>query len=103
MAATQSGSGSYQELIATAYNSKTGGGLTNGDTNIQYSPLSFVRAGYYNYTSGSLVNRGSYGVYWEAKVYDATYAYSLYFYSANLYPQDSHYKGGGFSIRCTIY
>ena len=101
--ATYSGSGSYQELIATAYNSKTGGGLTNGDTNIQYSPLSFVYAGYYYYRNGNLDYRGDYGYYWESMVYNATDAYYLFFYSTRLGPQYNNGKGYGRSIRCTIY
>ena len=60
----------------------------------------FVRGGHYVYYSGSLYGRGSYGLYWESKVGNATNAYYLDFYSSNLYPQSSLNKGSGFSARC---
>ena len=60
----------------------------------------FVRGGYYSYSNGNLYYRGSYGYYWESRVYNATYAYSLLFYSTGLVPQNNYYKGYGFSARC---
>ena len=59
-----------------------------------------VRGGLYNYSNGSLDLRGSYGYYWESKVYSATNAYYLLFYSTLLFPQNNYNKGNGFSARC---
>ena len=100
--ATTSGSGSYRELIITTYNSDNGNSQAK-DAAVQPNPLSFVRAGGYNYTNGNLYNRGSSGHYWESKVDNATYAYYLNFNSTFLLPQNYYGKGVGFSIRCTIY
>ena len=74
--------------------------MTTNDNGIQRAPLSFVRGGYYNYSNGNLDYRGSYGYYWEARVYNANYAYSLCFGSTNLNPQSNRNKGYGFSLRC---
>ena len=74
--------------------------MASNDYGIQRAPLSFVRGGYYFYSNGNLNNRGSYGYYWESKVYGAASAYFLYFYSTYLYPQNGNSKGNGFSARC---
>ena len=92
--AEYSGKGSYQYLLTYTYN------MASNDYGIQRAPLSFVRGGYYVYSHGSLYYRGSFGYYWESKVYDATYAYYLRFYSTFLSPQNNYSKGDGFSARC---
>ena len=90
-------------LINTTYNMQNSG--SNRDTPIHFAPLSLVRAGYYEYSNGSLYQRGSGGENWESKANSAR-AYTLYFTSGYLNPQNSTFyndgKGNGFSIRCTI-
>ena len=44
-------------------------------------------------------NRGSGGYYWSASFYSARYAYSLYFYSGGVDPQDCNYRYNGFAVR----
>ena len=64
------------------------------------APLSFVRGGRYNYSDGSLNDRGSLGYYWETSVYAASLAYRLSFNSTGLLPQYNGNLGYGFSLRC---
>ncbi len=60
----------------------------------------FVRGGFYDYSYGNLDVSGSYGRYWESRVYDATFAYYLYFSPSFLNHQHGFVKGYGFSARC---
>ena len=47
----------------------------------------------------SLSDRGSYGYYWSGSWLSADRAYSLYFYSSSVYPQDSNNRYRGCSVR----
>ena len=91
--AAYTGKGSYKYLMDT-YN------MTTNDNGIQRAPLSFVRGGYYLYSNGGLNYRGSNGYYWEARVRSASVAYSLYFGSTFLAPQNHYDMGLGLSLRC---
>ena len=62
------------------------------------SPLKLPVAGYRNYSSGSLNDVGSYGVYWSSTV-DGTFSRSLNFISSNAYMY-SDTRAYGFSVRC---
>ena len=90
-----SGKGSYYDLMNT-YN------MSGNDAGIQAAPLSFLRGGYYYYSNGGLNNRGDRGYDWESRVDSDTYAYRLVFQSTSLNPQNSNYKGSGFSLRCIV-
>ena len=59
----------------------------------------FLAASGYRYgTSGGLSYVGSYGYYWSAAQYSADSAYGLSFTSGTVYPLDSSYRAGGFSV-----
>lgn len=68
--------------------------LINGNS------IFFPAAGYYTRTSLEL--HGSYGFYWLSRRYDATYAYDLYFYNTNVYPQNYRYRRYGFPLRAVF-
>ena len=93
-----SGNKSFQNLIATIYNSKTGSSLTNADTGLL--ALSFLYSGVYGYDSGALNYRGTRGYYWSLRGDSDTYANYLNFYSTHVYPQDGYYRGRGIAVRC---
>ena len=90
-----SGSGSYYDLMTNIYRPSG----ANKDTMVLSVPLSFLRAGYYNY-SGSPGYLASYGGYWSFRRNGATIARTLYFDSAGIYLQNDTYRGYGFSLRC---
>ena len=105
--ATYDGNKSYYNLISSVYRSTNGksyiandGGTKNADTSLLYSPLSFLRSGYYYWESASRDNRSSLGGYWESRSYSSITARLLYFLSTHLYPQDYDVRGYGFSVRC---
>ena len=77
-------------------------GTPRNDYGIQRPPLSFLRSGYYYYSSGSLSGRGYSGSYWESRSDSATSAYYLYFNSSRLNPRYSSNRGYGRSIRCVL-
>ena len=56
-------------------------------------------AGYRDYSSGSLFNAGSSGLYWSSTPSTTTVAYSLYF-NYNYFYVVYSYRAYGFSIRC---
>ncbi len=62
------------------------------------SPLKLPVAGYRNYSSGSLNDVGSYGVYWSSTV-NGTFSRSLNFISSNAY-MNSDTRAYGNSVRC---
>ena len=70
------------------------------DTGVQSAPLSFPRSGFYNYYSGSLYSRGSYGYFWSSRSSSATNSYYLAFSASYLNPQGDANKGYGFAVRC---
>ena len=47
----------------------------------------------------SLLNAGSYGIYWSSSFYSSAYAYNLSFYSGGIYPQGANSRFFGFSVR----
>ena len=94
---------SFQNLVATIYNSRTGSGQTNADTLVQNLPLSFLRSGYYGYSNGALNHRDTVGYYWSAQSYPSgtnPYANYLYFRSTVINPQDGNHRGYGVALRC---
>src|SRR5574344_199250 len=68
---------------------------------VENAPLNFVRAGIYRFSGqGQIDNNGTNGYYWSTTAYSSTYSRYFDFLSSNLNPQDSNYKGYGFSVRC---
>ncbi|MBR1796070.1 hypothetical protein IJ765_02310 [Candidatus Saccharibacteria bacterium] len=57
-------------------------------------------SGNYNYNSGGVANVGSNGNFWSSTSASAPNAHNLNFNSNNLNPQNSNYKGNGFTVRC---
>ena len=71
------------------------------DYGLLSAPLSYVRSGYYYWSSTGLSNRGSDGNYWWLRSNNTTTSYSLYFRSSNLGPRYYSYsRGNGFAVRC---
>ncbi|MDE7134991.1 MAG: fibrobacter succinogenes major paralogous domain-containing protein, partial [Rikenellaceae bacterium] len=64
--------------------------------------LEFPAVGYRNISDGSLVNAGMRGLYWSSVVHTSktSNAYSLYFDSSNLFPQDDWVMRYALSVRC---
>ena len=94
-------SGSFNQLVQL-YLGRSGntGSLTQADTALLISPLSFLRSGNYNYSNGARNVRGSNGFYWSRRSRSSTYAYNLGFDSTLVYPQDGYGRGRGFALRC---
>ena len=94
-------SGSFYQLVQL-YLGRSGNkdGLTQADTALLMSPLSFLRSGDYS-ISGPLNDRGSYGHYWSRRSSStAGQAYYLGFASTYVRPQRSLTRGTGRSVRC---
>ena len=70
------------------------------DFGLLSAPLSYVRSGYYYWSSTGLSNRGSGGYYWSLRSTNTTYSGNLLFGSSDLYPQYGVYRGYGFAVRC---
>jgi hypothetical protein len=51
------------------------------------------------YSGTTLEYRGTYGYYWSASFYSATDAYSLFFNSSLVYPQNNYNRYRGFTVR----
>jgi hypothetical protein len=64
-----------------------------------YLPTAGYGSAYFG--TGSLAYRGFYGGYWSTRMEDPERAYSLNFYSYNMY-MDSAGSNHGFSIRCIV-
>ncbi|MBR2725680.1 hypothetical protein IKE87_00185, partial [Candidatus Saccharibacteria bacterium] len=64
------------------------------------NPLNFNRPGTYVWSNGALHARGTNGNFWSSVSYSATGAHGLAFYSTYFYPQNSNFKGYGYSVRC---
>jgi len=62
------------------------------------SPLKLPAAGRRSSSGGSPYDVGTIGYYWSSTVYD-TFAWNLYFFSANAGMSDN-YRAFGFSVRC---
>ena len=95
------GEKSYVEMLKL-YSNRNGNtsDLTQGDTVAMLTQLAFLRSGDYNYSSGSLSNRTSYGYYWSGHYYSVTDSHLLYFGSTVLNPQSGSGRGYGFALRC---
>ncbi len=70
---------------------------------VNYNPdklveLGFVKKGYY--LDGSVHGAGSNAYYWSSTWYNDYYAYSLYFISGGVNPQNWNLKYLGFAVRC---
>ena len=74
----------------------------NTDSQLQLGPLNLIRNGRYDYSSGGIFYRSGNGYYWQSRVYSATSARLLAFFSTYLNPQVDHYKGYGISLRCLV-
>jgi uncharacterized protein (TIGR02145 family) len=78
---------------------------TNYGSALHYGPdastklLTLPAAGYRNYTSGALSNRGNYGYYWSSTEGGGN-AYCLYFFSSYVLPANNNFRTNGFSVRC---
>ena len=80
-----------------ALNTAINGGSTTTDAGLIGAPWLAQRGGYW----GSGFNdQGSVGFYWSSTQYSSTDAYSLYFYSTNVYPANLNSKIYGFAVRC---
>ena len=72
----------------------------HANTTLLLAPLSLVRGGYYNYSSGNLDDQSTNGRYWLQRLDNATYGNYLYFHSDLIYLQYYVSRGRGFSLRC---
>ena len=76
----------------------------NVGTNTNSTPMiqmfDFLRSGYYDYSNGSLNNRGSLGYYWSRRSDSSAYGNYLGFGSTYVYPRNNGRRGSGFSVRC---
>ena len=86
----------FVNLITTTYGI---GSNTAGSTKLRSSPLNFAYTGYYNYTSGKLSDETTYGAFWSRTVDGSSGAYSLYFNSSYVDPQNYNFRYFGFSVR----
>ena len=97
---------SYQNLLVEVYGGQESNGTIgrtiNSDSVIQFSSISFIRSGYYSYSSGGISVRDSNGYLWELEAVLTIAARILYFNSTYLYPQNTTYKGSGFPLRCLV-
>jgi hypothetical protein len=57
-------------------------------------------AGYRDYSSGGVYNRGTYGYYWSSTPDSSAYGYFLCFNSGNVGPSDTSGYGVGVAVRC---
>ena len=64
---------------------------------INGNAIFFPAAGYYGGTT--LNYRGTDGRFWSSGFYSASYAYGLYFYSSEVYPQNDSSRRFGFTVR----
>ena len=56
-------------------------------------------SGVLGWSSGLLINRGTYGYFWSSTPGAYTYSRLLYFYSTNVNPKDSSSKPNGLPLR----
>ncbi len=70
-------------------------GGAEGD-DVTWYPASGLR----NIGSGAVNSEWYYGYYWSSAPVSATNAYSLYFYSGGVNPQNNLQRGNGFPVRC---
>ena len=61
--------------------------------------VGFPMSGFRYYSDGSLYGVGSVGYVWLSSAYSQSDAYTLYFYSSYVRPQDFSVRANGFSVR----
>ena len=92
---------SFYNLLLSVYGGRiVDSGGTNADVIALYPPLSFLRSGYYNYGTASIISSGTNGYYWGPQNRSSAAAYSSYFGSDMLKPDLSRYRGNGHPVRC---
>ena len=98
---------SFYNLIINAYGGiEVSSNRLNADVITLYPPLSFIRAGYYNYLDTKIYNSGTIGHFWGKRPNsNGEGASSLYINSYNtsnslLQPKSNPARGQGNSIRC---
>ena len=92
---------SYSNLVFTAYGGReVSSGGTNADVIALYPPLSFLRGGYYNYSSTNIVNPGTEGYYWGARPNSAGIAASALSLHTTTLQKTNFAKGFGYPVRC---
>ena len=67
-----------------------------------YIPLNFLRTGYYVRSNGDIYVRVAGGNWWSTTAGSATYGHSLGTLPTAVYPQNNHYRGYGFAVRCVV-
>ncbi len=86
----------YSNLLSITGFNKTGGASL-----IQNSPYNFTSAGVFYADQGALGNVGTGGRYWTSTASNgASYAYAMYFASANAYLHDTATRYNGRPVRC---
>ena len=92
---------SYSNLVFTAYGGReVSSGGTNADVIALYPPLSFLRSGYYIYTSTAIYNPGINGRYWGARPNSTGTGASALVFGTTLLQKASYNKASGQSVRC---
>ena len=93
---------SYYNLIIRVYGGTYRANISGSlaDSILLSQPLSFLRSGLYYWQEASRYYRGSYGYYWESRIYSATVANYLTSLSSSLRPQGGGDRGSGYSVRC---
>ena len=89
---------SYGAITGAYLNITTNTSTSTGYQTLEAEPLNFGRYGYYS--SGSLNNNGSYGVYWSATADGSSNGYYLLYSTSSVSPQYSSRKYGGYLVRC---
>ena len=77
------------------------GFAADGYSNIQKAPLFITRSG--GFESGSFGDQASNGYLWSGTTYSGTNAYSLRYYSSNVYPAYNYNRQLGLSVRCIAH
>ena len=89
-------SGDYKELVDRYYIKDD----SASNTKLQKAPLSFVISGRYYYSTGSLSDDSSWGIYWSRTATNSTTTYALRFGSVGINPSLFGYRGDGNALRC---
>ena len=90
--------GGYRLPTENELNSERQSWSSNNAVGAYGSPLKLPVAGTRLFNSGSLLNVGSFGLYWSSTV-DGFYAYSLFFDSSAASMYSSH-RADGYPVRC---
>jgi len=92
------GDDSYYKLLTTTYKIESS---KDGTIAILNGPLSFVRAGYYDFDFNRENGTDYTGYYWTSTLYSAAYVYHLTFYSDGSTPRGrGRHIGDALPIRC---